>query len=563
VGPQYFPWEVGPMGEGASVMRRWGREVVVPKYAQWANRRVSRRTFLRVAGWSGAAFVLTGSRPAQTGPKIAASVSRPKRLATGAQRTNETTLEVESLPDLQARLSAETHDGVQVFKSRPDLAPPVIIVDVPASSAAVPGVVLTNAAAGPGQQGGLIIDRSGQLVWFFPASAVHNLQMQFYKGEPVLTWFQGVLLDGHGLGDYKLYDAAYREVTQVRATGGYQGDLHEFLLTKTGSALFTCYGLATADLSNVGGAKDGHYYYGVIQEVDVATGELLFQWRSDEHVNFDESYVPVATGSRAPWDYFHINSIDVDPADDNLIVSSRNTWTAYKIDRGSGAVLWRLGGKHSDFAMSPGTHFAFQHDVRRHPDGTVTLFDDEGGPPDEASQSRGLVLALDEQARAVEFIRQYHHSPPVLTQVLGSVQDLDDGHRFVGWGQSSDFTEYDTSGRAVFDGRLAPSTSSYRAFKQEWEGHPAEPPAIAVVAGIGKATVYASWNGATGLDQWSVLGGAHPDQLHALGVARCAGFETAITVPAPPSYLAVEAIDRAGAAVGRSQARAVISTSLG
>lgn len=446
---------------------------------------------------------------------------------------------------------------MQVFRSRPDLRPAAVIIDVHATPEAVPGLVFTNSAAGPGQQGGFIIGPSGQLVWFFPARGVHNVQVQSFKGQPVLTWFEGRLVDEHGLGHYEVYDSRYRQVAQVHAAGGYQGDLHEFLLTEKGTALFTCYGRARGDLSGVGGAKDGSYYYGVVQEVDVATGKLLFEWRSDDHVRFAESYVPVVKTSQFPWDYFHINSINVDPTDNNLIVSSRNTWTAYKLDRRSGKVLWRLGGKGNDFTIGPRAHFAFQHDVQRHPDGTLTVFDDEAGPPDEAKQSRGLVLALDEPKRTVKFVQQYHHSPPVLTQVLGSVQDLSNGHRFVGWGRSSYFTEYDASGRAVFDGRLAAGTSSYRAYKQQWEGHPAEPPAVSVVSGTKTATLYASWNGATVLDHWVVLGGPHPDRLSPLGAARSAGFETAITVPGPPAYVAVEAIDSAGATVGRSQARAL------
>ena len=207
-----------------------------------------------------------------------------------------------------------------------------------------------------------------------------------------MTWFEGVLVDDHGMGHYEVYDSAYRQVAQVHAVGEYQGDLHEFVLTEAGSALFTCYGQARADLSKVGGASAGSYYYGVMQEVDVATGHLLFEWRSEAHVGLDESYLPVTPGP--PWDYFHINSIDVDPTDGNLVVSARNTWAGYKLDRRSGAVLWRLGGKRNDFALGPGAHFAFQHDVRRHPDGTVTIFDDEAGPADEATQSRGVVPAL-------------------------------------------------------------------------------------------------------------------------------------------------------------------------
>jgi len=378
---------------------------------------------------------------------------------------------------------------------------------------------LTDSSAGPSQQGALIFDRNGELVWFFPVPAAHNVRVQSYRGRPVLTWFQGTIVSGHGEGYYELYDSAYQEVAQVHATGGYQGDLHEFLLTATGSALFTCYGQATADLSSVGGASAAAYYYGVVQEVDVATGRLLFEWRSDEHISFDESYVPMPTSPIVPWDYFHINSIDVDPIDGNLIISSRNAWAAYKLDRRRGEVLWRLGGKRSDFTIGPAARFAFQHDVRRHPDGTLTLFDDEAGPPDEASQSRGLVLGLDEKARTATVLDQYHHSPALLSRALGSMQDLGQGHRFVGWGISSYFTEYDGLGHALFDGHLVSGTSSYRAFKQPWEGHPAAGPDIAIVPGPGAATVYASWNGATAVDRWSVLGGPDMKGLDLVGVA--------------------------------------------
>jgi hypothetical protein len=453
---------------------------------------------------------------------------------------------------LAAHATTASQLGTQVFKSRPDLHPPTVTIDIPHTATPLPGLVLTNSSAGPGQQGALIIDGNGELVWFFPASAASNVRVQTYRGQPVLTWFEGAIINGHGEGHYELYDSSYKEIAQVHASGAYQGDLHEFLLTGAGSALFTCYGEATADLSRLGGAKAGTYLYGVVQEVDVASGRLLFEWRSDEHVNFEESYFPISNSPIVPWDYFHINSIDVDPTDGNLIISSRNAWAAYKLDRNSGDVLWRLGGKRSDFAMAPGARFAFQHDVRRHPDGTLTLFDDEAGPPSEASQSRGLVLALDEKSRTATVIDQYHHLPGLLSQALGSMQDLDQGHRFVGWGISSYFTEYDASGHAIFDGHLFTGTSSYRAFKQPWEGRPAGRPDIAVTVGQAAATVYASWNGATAVERWFVLGGTDMQRLDPLGVARRSGFETAITVPTPPPYLAVEALDMSGAVLGRS-----------
>ncbi len=140
----------------------------------------------------------------------------------------------------------------------------------------------------------------------------------------------------------------------------------------------------------------------------------------------------------------------------------------------------------------------------------------------------------------------------MLTPALGSVQQLGQGHQFVGWGESSYFTEYDASGGAVFDGHLSPGSTSYRAFKQTWTGRPAGVPDLAVVRGPGADTLYASWNGATEIARWSVLGGPGANALSAMGVAPRAGFETAITVPRPPAYVAVEALDGGGAVLGRS-----------
>ena len=455
------------------------------------------------------------------------------------------------------------HAGVQIFRSRPDLQPPTITVHIPSQPTADPGLVVTDCHFGPAQQGPLLIDGSGELVWFLPLSAhdsselrAFNVRVQSYRGEPVLTWFEGAVVNGHGVGRYVLCDSRYRRIAEVSAQGGYWGDLHEFVLTDRGTALFTCYGQASADLSPFGGRSKGDYYYGVVQEVDVATGRLLFEWRSDEHVPLAESYERVKR-SRAPWDYFHVNSICVDPTDDNLIVSGRNTWAFYKVERSSGKVLWRLGGKASDFRLDPNARFAWQHDVERWPDGTVTIFDNEAGPPAEASQSRGLVLSLDERARTASLVTQYRHGPPVLSDALGSVQDLPHGHRFMGWGTSTYFTEYDDTGRVLLDARLAPGTESYRAFKQPWRGQPLEPPAMAAERHAAGATVFASWNGATEVDHWIVLGGADPGHLRPIASARRTGFETAIAIARPPSHLAVEAVDRAGASLGRSSPQAV------
>jgi len=118
---------------------------------------------------------------------------------------------------------------------------------------------------------------------------------------------------------------------------------------------------------------------------------LLWEWRSLDHVAVDETEIKQRPGPR--FDYFHINSIDVAP-DNDLLISARNTWAAYKVNRQTGRILWRLGGKRSDFSFGRGARFEWQHDVREHAHGLVSVFDNAAAPQEEP-QSRALLLALD------------------------------------------------------------------------------------------------------------------------------------------------------------------------
>jgi hypothetical protein len=236
------------------------------------------------------------------------------------------------------------------------------------------------------------------------------------------------------------------------------------------------------------------------------------------------------------------------------VISSRNTCACYKVDRKTGRVIWTLGGKHSNFRMGRGSRFYFQHNITLHPGGVLTIFDNEAGPPKHASQSRGLVLQIDEGSKTARVRRQFHHKPPVLSDALGSVQLLGKGHTFMGWGTSSYFTEYGPGGAVLFDGHLTPGTLSYRAFKETWTGTPTTRPSLSATRKGAGATLYASWNFATEVAGWVVLSGHSPSALSAVGVAKIAGFETEISVPHARKYVAVEAIDGKGAVLAKSRA---------
>ena len=185
------------------------------------------------------------------------------------------------------------------FRSRPDIRPPPVRVSGPGGHTTAQEGYLFLAPTSPGraQAGPLIVDPGGEPVWFRPLAAKRwatNFRVQVHQGAPVLTWWEGVVHPpGYGRGEGVIVDSSYRELARVRASHGREVDLHEFLLTPAGTALVTCYPPAVhADLSPVGGPRDGEVLDSVIQEIDVQTGRLLFEWRGLDHVSVSESYLP-------------------------------------------------------------------------------------------------------------------------------------------------------------------------------------------------------------------------------------------------------------------------------
>lgn len=444
-----------------------------------------------------------------------------------------------------------TAKEIQSFHSRPDLLPPTVAVTAQSPTAA-PGYELVAPYSGPGQAGPMILDQSGGLVWFKPLptyTSATNLRVQEYRGEPVLTWWQGdISVHGFGLGEGVIADGTYREIAHVKAGNGQQADLHEFQLTPTGTALITAYDPIRCDLSSVGGAHDAADTDGVLQEIDVKTGLVKFQWTSLDHVGLDESYQRATYATRSlPLDTFHINSINLDP-DGSLLISARNTWAVYDLDHRSGQTVWRLGGKRSSFAPGPGTSTAWQHDPRELPDGSISLFDN-GSAPDVHGQSRGVVLSLDPHHKTATLISQFVHTPRIVADSQGNMQSLANGDWFVGWGQVPDFSEFNAAGQLLFDAHFPSHTQSYRALRFPWTGTPAHAPALTVTStGPGARTAYASWNGATLVAGWRVLAGPTTTSLQPVAQVARGGFETAIALPAsaPGPYVRVQALDAAG-----------------
>jgi hypothetical protein len=454
---------------------------------------------------------------------------------------------------------AKDYNEEQHFQSAPSLQPPVLTVGAHAPGTA-PGYIFTAPYGGPGPSGPEIFDESGELVWFDPLAGeteATNLQVQQYDGQPVLTWWQGYIPpQGFGQGEEMIYSSSYQQLGRVHAGNGYKADLHDFHITPQGTALLTVFDPIDCNLAAVGGPSGGAVTDSVFQEIDIATGLVRREWHSLDHVALSESYSPPEGASTAwPFDFFHINSIDQLPGGTTLI-SARNTWTLYELNTTTGQIGLRVGGKRSEVKLLNGAATAFQHDATVQPNGTVSVFDN-GAVPKVHPQSRAIFLSIDPHARTDTLLARYEHPGGLSSGSQGSVQALPGGSVFVGWGSEPYFSEFSSTGQLLYDAHWHGSYQSYRAYRLPWTGTPASPPSIAASAPSlsSPVSVYASWNGATGVASWRVLAGSSPAQLTPVASAAKSGFETTIATPGgagPTTYVAVQALNSAGTIIGTS-----------
>jgi len=452
-------------------------------------------------------------------------------------------------------------DRIWSFVSRPELHPPraVLTANLPARA---PGDIFLGALSkvGPGghevaQHGPLILDPQGNPVYFLPLRGrekAENFRVQSYGGAPVLTWWQGHINPlGFGRGDDLIFDTSYRMVARIHGGNGERPDLHEFLLSPQGTAWVTCYVPVHANLSSRGGSANGSLIDSIVQEIDIKTGLVMFEWHPYGHIPLRDSYQPVP--KQKTWNPYHLNAVQVGP--EVILLTARNTWAVYSVSLKTGRVFATIGGKESGFHLGRGARFAWEHDGQVRSDGTISMFDDEAAP-EERPLSRGLILRLDFAARTVTVAHQFEHPhPPVLAGSQGNLQNLPNGDVFIGWGPEPYFSEFGLNGQLVFEGHFPRGVQSYRAFRLPWVGHPTAPPDVAArPAPGGGVTVYASWNGATEVASWQVLAGPNAGSLAPVATAPRTGFETALPVKTSQPYVAVRGLDARGQALGTSPA---------
>jgi hypothetical protein len=440
------------------------------------------------------------------------------------------------------------------IRTLPDLHPPLLRVDNPAQGAA-PGYVFFAEKGGKDRPSGTVIaDNRGRIVWYHEVPSgleATDFRAQTYRGKPVLTWWQGIISKaGIGRGSYVVDDASYKQIATVKAANGLDGDLHEFQLTPRGTAYISVYHEVPVDLRSVGGPKDGYAEDSVVQEIDIKSGKVVFEWHSLDHVPLTESIqanrepAHHATKKR-PLDYFHVNSIADGPGG-AILISGRNTSALYLIRR-DGSIVWRLGGKRSDFKPAAAVKFRYQHNALFHGPTTISLFDN-GAIPKEEPYTRPLVLTIDPAKRTAKIVKTFVHPKKLSSPFEGNLELLPDGGAFVGWGGIRKLTEFSPAGKVRFQLTL-PYGDTYRGYRLPWTGDPGGKPLVAVVGD----RVYASWDGKRGIARWQVLAGPDADHLAVIASRPWGGLETMIGLETPPKAVAVRALDASGHTLGRSE----------
>ncbi len=456
-----------------------------------------------------------------------------------------------------------TVPGIDTTVAPQDLAPPAITVlhDNPGTA---PGYVFAGpkivTPGTPGQQGPEIIDNEGQPYFFLPIDLPYqasDFRVQQYRGKPVLTFNVGQSTGGpgHSSGESVILNQHYQQIATVSAGNGLSADQHEFRLTDKGTALITVYHAVPYDLSKYGGPANGQVYDGIAQEIDVATGKVLWQWDSLDHVPLSESYIPVPTDPSKPWDYFHINAVNPD-TDGNILVDGRGTSTVYKVSHKTGDIIWRLGGKSSDFQLGPGVQFNGQHNPlpETGQPNTYRIFDNgNGGGPATGKPSRVIDVKIDTTAHTATLVDSVEHPDGVIANSQGNSQRLGNGDLFVGWGSVGRLSEFDGAGNLLWDGQVPTGYDSYRGYRSQWVGEPlTDPTAEASRIDPTHVDVDAIWNGATEVDRWLVLSGQSSHHLHPVGLTDWAGLSTDAQVRTSDPYVEIVALDDDGDAIGHS-----------
>ncbi|KAM3478307.1 hypothetical protein MY8738_006041 [Beauveria namnaoensis] len=407
-------------------------------------------------------------------------------------------------------------------------------------------------------EGPAIFRSNGDLVWTQDGwGRTRDLKVQSVGDRSYMTFWHDESSRHAGGGSYVLLDQSYEMVKELRPVGEISSRPVELKLTDDGTAIMVMHN-ATQVHNPLGSLQNGWINDAIIQEIDMTSNELVFEWRASHHFNVTMSQAATENQGQTPetaFDFFHATGIDLDHKGD-YVISSRNMCNAVALRRGHGNVLWVLGGRLNSFEdASEGEAAAMisSQGIQWYGDSTLLLLD-SGHMPDiegwPGRRSNARTIHVNTTTNTAALLRMYS-TPAAETSrhSKGTVQRLRNGNVFVGWGDdnplAATYTEYSEDGRVLCAAHFREASVASAKFwkttsggggrvmsKYSWTGTPAAQPVIVVRPQEG--ALYVSWNGDTQTTAWLLRSNNTERGDGSLG-ARCvvdrAGFETRIPIP--------------------------------
>ncbi|MGB5896383.1 MAG: aryl-sulfate sulfotransferase [Ignavibacteriaceae bacterium] len=309
---------------------------------------------------------------------------------------------------------------------------------------------------GPGYM--IIMDNYGVPI-FYRSCPIRCMDFKL-NGNGLITYFN------RSIGKFYSLDSSYAMVDSFTCGNGYSTNVHDLQVLANGHSLLMSYDYQTVRMDTIvpGGDTAASVIGLIIQELD-ETKNVVFQWRSWDHFLITDATDNIDLTAHT-IDYVHGNSIELD-IDGNLIISCRHMDEITKINRTTGEIIWRLGGKNNQFQFVKDPRgFSHQHDARRISNGNLMLFDN--GNLLSPRHSSSLEYQLDETDKIANLVWNYSDIPHYAS-FMGNSTRLSNGKTFIGWGSNFNpaITEVENDETKTFE-LYFNSALTYRVFRFPW-----------------------------------------------------------------------------------------------
>jgi len=279
-----------------------------------------------------------------------------------------------------------------------------------------------------------------------------------------LAYMHGVPRKWHLLNDTL-------EVEKIVKAVGFKTDGHDWDFDENGHLMLLGKAYRNFDMSTLveGGNPEAEIIDLIVQEFD-ENFNLLYTWNSADHFSIldGNEHSQYLDFTEKQIDYVHTNGISVD-SDTSFFISNRHMDEITKIDRRTGDIIWRLGGKKNEFTfINDELGFSHQHSIRALENGNILLFDN--GNLHNPQISSTVEYAINETEKTATLVKRYNRRPDVYSNHGGATQRVHNGNTIISWGPYwPSITEFHPDGTPALEWDFTKHSFCPRIEKYKWE----------------------------------------------------------------------------------------------